>query len=55
MRRSFTGFAGKFPSGLLRAIAESSSSKKTTHFPRLLEEDLEALLKRARNLFGSEI
>ena len=44
-------FLAKF----LRAIAESSSSKKTSHFPRQLKEDLEALFKRARNLFGSEI
>ena len=37
-------------------IAESSSSeKKTSHFPCQLKEDLEALFKRAKNPFGSEI
>ena len=44
-----------FLAKLLRAIAESSSSKKTSHFPRQLKEDLEALFKRVRNFFGSEI
>ena len=50
--KSVTSF---FLAKLLRAIVESSSSKKTSHFPRQLKEDLEALFKRARNLFGSEI
>ena len=33
-----------FLAELFRAIAESSSNKKTSHFPRQLKEDLEALL-----------
>ena len=49
IRTSF--FLAKF----LRVIAESSLSKKTSHFPRQLKEDLETLFKRVRNLFGSEI
>ena len=40
---------------VVRAIAESSSSKKTLHFSRQLKNDLGVLFKRARNLFGSEI
>ena len=37
---------------LLGSIARYyNSSKKTSHFPRQLNEDFEALFKRARNLF----
>ena len=52
LAKSVTSF---FLAKFLRAIAESSSSKKTSHFPRQLKEDFEALYKRARNLFGLEI
>ena len=44
-----------FLTKLLQAIAESSLIKTTSHFPRQFKENLEALFKRARNLFGSEI
>ena len=37
---------------LLGSITRFKSSKKTSHFPHQLNEDFEALLKRARNLFG---
>ena len=42
LAKSVTSF---FLAKFLRAIAERSSSKKTSHFPRQLKEDLEALFK----------
>ena len=40
---------------LLGSIARYNSSKKKSHFPRQLNKDFEALFKRTRNLFWSEI
>ena len=40
---------------LLEAIARYNSSKRTLHFSRQLNEDFEALFKRTKKFFGSEI